>query len=120
MCLSHHWRVTYSPQAALALRSAPVCTWSSACCVGFTVWGEWRSHTCVLCRHCRHRRPLGFSLDDKAVKRAGLDYWPRVDVSVHEAWQDFEDNVLQHVDRVVFYSKQSKHGTVNALDADLT
>lgn len=30
--------------------------------------------------------PLGFSLDDRYVKRAGLDYWPRVDVSV---WQDF-------------------------------
>ena len=27
--------------------------------------------------------PLGFSLDDKALKRAGLDYWPEVDV---HAW----------------------------------
>ncbi|WP_029894360.1 tRNA (cytidine(34)-2'-O)-methyltransferase [Desulfohalovibrio reitneri] len=30
--------------------------------------------------------PLGFSLDDKYLKRAGLDYWPHVDVSV---WPDF-------------------------------
>ena len=82
----------------------------------------------MACGFCGHdtreprspRRPLGFSLDDKAVKRAGLDYWPRVDVSVHDAWQDFETSVLAHVDRVVFYSKKGKHGTVNALDADLT
>jgi len=32
-------------------------------------------------------RPLGFSLDSKQVKRAGLDYWPRVSLSV---WDDFE------------------------------
>ncbi|AII43413.1 hypothetical protein KR100_08575 [Synechococcus sp. KORDI-100] len=27
--------------------------------------------------------PLGFSLDDRQLKRAGLDYWPHVDVTVH-------------------------------------
>lgn len=31
--------------------------------------------------------PLGFSLDDKHLKRAGLDYWPAVDLRV---WNDFE------------------------------
>ena len=30
--------------------------------------------------------PLGFSLDDKRVRRAGLDYWPRVRVRVWPAW----------------------------------
>lgn len=32
-------------------------------------------------------RPFGFSLDDKQVRRAGLDYWPEVDL---EVWQSFE------------------------------
>lgn len=32
-------------------------------------------------------RPLGFSLDSRVVKRAGLDYWPQVDLSV---WDDFD------------------------------
>jgi tRNA (cytidine/uridine-2'-O-)-methyltransferase len=32
-------------------------------------------------------RPLGFSLDDRRVKRAGLDYWPKVKLSL---WDDFE------------------------------
>jgi tRNA (cytidine/uridine-2'-O-)-methyltransferase len=34
-------------------------------------------------------RPLGFSLDDKQVKRAGLDYWPEVDLKVWENWAAF-------------------------------
>ncbi len=35
-------------------------------------------------------RPLGFSLGDKEVRRAGLDYWPRVDVRVWESWAALE------------------------------
>ncbi|MBG0790087.1 MAG: tRNA (cytidine(34)-2'-O)-methyltransferase [Desulfovibrionaceae bacterium] len=33
--------------------------------------------------------PLGFSVDDKHLKRAGLDYWPFVDVTVHPDFDDF-------------------------------
>ena len=29
-------------------------------------------------------KPLGFDISDKAVKRCGLDYWPLVDLHVHE------------------------------------
>jgi len=32
-------------------------------------------------------RPLGFSLADRYLKRAGLDYWPHVNLTV---WEDFE------------------------------
>jgi len=34
--------------------------------------------------------PLGFSLDDRAVKRAGLDYWEHVDLRVWPSWDAFE------------------------------
>jgi tRNA (cytidine/uridine-2'-O-)-methyltransferase len=34
-------------------------------------------------------RPLGFFLDDKRLKRAGLDYWDKVDLQVHDSWNDF-------------------------------
>ncbi len=33
--------------------------------------------------------PLGFSLDDKHVKRAGLDYWRYLDLTVYRDWEDF-------------------------------
>jgi tRNA (cytidine/uridine-2'-O-)-methyltransferase len=29
-------------------------------------------------------KPLGFDIDDRAVRRAGLDYWDQVQLSVHE------------------------------------
>lgn len=48
-----------------------------------------------LCAATRSRlhlvQPLGFSLEDKYLKRAGLDYWPHVDLRVHESWQAFVD-----------------------------
>jgi tRNA (cytidine/uridine-2'-O-)-methyltransferase len=34
--------------------------------------------------------PLGFSLDEKQVKRAGLDYWEHVDLRVWPSWEAFE------------------------------
>ncbi|MBU1230082.1 MAG: tRNA (cytidine(34)-2'-O)-methyltransferase [Proteobacteria bacterium] len=34
--------------------------------------------------------PLGFKIDDRHLKRAGLDYWPHVDLSVHPHWAAFE------------------------------
>jgi tRNA (cytidine/uridine-2'-O-)-methyltransferase len=34
--------------------------------------------------------PLGFSLDERQVKRAGLDYWPHVDLKVWPDWTAFE------------------------------
>ena len=33
--------------------------------------------------------PLGFSLEDRYLKRAGLDYWPHVDVHHYYNWNDF-------------------------------
>ncbi len=33
--------------------------------------------------------PLGFSLEDRYLKRAGLDYWPHVDVHYYPHWSDF-------------------------------
>ena len=34
-------------------------------------------------------RPLGFDISEKAVKRAGLDYWPHLDVAIHDTWEDY-------------------------------
>lgn len=34
-------------------------------------------------------RPLGFHLDDQSVARAGLDYWPYLDLQVHDTWEEY-------------------------------
>lgn len=35
-------------------------------------------------------KPLGFSLDDKQLKRAGLDYHEYADLKIYENWADFK------------------------------
>ena len=37
--------------------------------------------------------PLGFSLDEREVRRAGLDYWPRVDPRVWPSWVALEQEL---------------------------
>lgn len=41
-------------------------------------------------------KPLGFSIDEKAVKRAGLDYWEDVDLVI---WEDIETFLAQIEDK---------------------
>ena len=46
--------------------------------------------TCVATGSRLHLiRPLGFQINDKMIKRAGLDYWPRLDVTVYDDLSDF-------------------------------
>lgn len=39
--------------------------------------------------HLHLIEPMGFSIDDKYVKRAGLDYWHLVTIDVYHNWEDF-------------------------------
>ncbi len=39
--------------------------------------------------HLHLIKPLGFSIDDRTLRRAGLDYWQQVQVSTWENWEDF-------------------------------
>lgn len=48
------------------------------------------ARTCALTGTPLHLiRPLGFSIDEKSVKRAGLDYWHLLDLKVHDSLEDF-------------------------------
>lgn len=48
--------------------------------------------TCVAANTRLHLiEPLGFHINDKMLKRAGLDYWPLLDVTVYDNYQDFLD-----------------------------
>ena len=46
--------------------------------------------------------PLGFSLEDKYLKRAGLDYWPFVELTVYNDWTQY--HAAQHEGRIVALS----------------
>jgi tRNA (cytidine/uridine-2'-O-)-methyltransferase len=56
--------------------------------------------------------PLGFKIDDKHLKRAGLDYWPYVDIRLHESWEDFlrKDGGK----RLLFFSKRARQSYTSA------
>ena len=46
--------------------------------------------TCVVTGTRLHLvEPLGFSLDDKTVRRAGLGYWQNLNVTTYASWEDF-------------------------------
>lgn len=48
------------------------------------------ARTCAATRARLHLvKPLGFDISDKAVKRAGLDYWHMVDIFVYENIDEF-------------------------------
>ncbi len=52
-------------------------------------------------------KPLGFEISDKYLKRAGLDYWPFVDVRVHENFAEAEA-ALRGVPFYFFTTKAKK------------
>lgn len=47
--------------------------------------------------------PLGFDLDDRYLKRAGLDYWPHVRLCVHEGFEAIEE--IFPAERFRFFTK---------------
>lgn len=48
--------------------------------------------------------PLGFELSDKYLKRAGLDYWPYVDLHVHASIEDFWQHAQAEGGRLIGFS----------------
>ena len=51
-------------------------------------------------------RPLGFSLEDRYLKRAGLDYWPHVQPRIWLHWQAFEA-ALPELGEPFFFSAEA-------------
>ncbi|MEB3156548.1 MAG: TrmH family RNA methyltransferase, partial [Cyanobacteriota bacterium] len=52
--------------------------------------------------------PLGFSLDDRHLRRAGLDYWPWVQVQEHGSWSAFCSYRVQRPGRLLAFSRHSQ------------
>lgn len=52
-------------------------------------------------------RPLGFAIDDRKLKRAGLDYWHHLDITYYDGLEDF---YAKHPDAKVYYfTTKAKH-----------
>ena len=45
-------------------------------------------------------KPMGFTVDDKKLKRAGLDYWDKLDITYYDGFDDF---LSKHPDADIYY-----------------
>lgn len=67
--------------------------------------------TCVATQTPLHLvGPLGFSLEDRYLKRAGLDYWENVDLTLHSQWNDFmaHRERTRPASRLVMFTKRAQ------------
>lgn len=53
-------------------------------------------------------KPYGFDLSEKAVRRAGLDYWKHVKIKEYENWEEFLENEKPATDHLYFLSKSAE------------
>lgn len=74
------------------------------------------ARTCLACNATLHLiHPLGFSTDDKMLKRSGLDYWYDVNVQYHDSIFDLYD---KHPDGDYYYIEN--FGTKYYTDVDFS
>lgn len=54
-------------------------------------------------------KPLGFEINDKYLKRAGLDYWDKLDIEYHESLQEFLEKYKPEENNMFFASTKATH-----------
>ncbi len=63
--------------------------------------------TCVATETRLHLiRPLGFRLSEKDIKRAGMDYWDKLDLTVYD---DYDDFVKRNAGAKIYYATTKAH-----------
>jgi len=60
-------------------------------------------------------KPYGFSIDEKAVRRAGMDYWKHVQLSQYDSWQSFLDDRRPMRESLYFFEE---HGAQSVYTPD--
>ncbi|HMM33002.1 MAG TPA: tRNA (cytidine(34)-2'-O)-methyltransferase, partial [Clostridia bacterium] len=65
------------------------------------------SRTCAVTGSRLHLvRPLGFAIDDRQLKRAGLDYWKDLDLTYYDSFEELEQK--HHEGRFFLFSTHAK------------
>lgn len=54
-------------------------------------------------------KPLGFKINDKYLKRAGLDYWDKLEIEEHDNLNAFLEKYNSELDKMFLVSTKSKH-----------
>ncbi len=53
-------------------------------------------------------KPLGFKIDDKSLKRAGLDYWDKLDIEQHDSFKLFLEKYKPEDNNMFFVTTKGK------------
>lgn len=53
--------------------------------------------------------PLGFNISEKAVKRAGLDYWDKLEIEEHDSFKSFLEKYKPEENNMFFVTTKGKH-----------
>ena len=53
--------------------------------------------------------PLGFSISEKQVKRAGLDYWDKLEIEEHTSFEEFSEKYKPEENNMFFVTTKGKH-----------
>ena len=53
--------------------------------------------------------PLGFNISEKAVKRAGLDYWDKLEIEEHKSFEEFLEKYKPEENNMFFVTTKGKH-----------
>ena len=52
-------------------------------------------------------RPMGFTIDDKKLKRAGLDYWDKLDITYYENYEDFLEKHPEALEKIFYFTTKA-------------
>lgn len=52
--------------------------------------------------------PMGFKINDKTLKRAGLDYWDKLDVTIYDCYEDFLERNPEARDRMYMATTKAR------------
>ena len=53
--------------------------------------------------------PLGFDVSEKAVKRAGIDYWDKVEIEEHKSFEEFLEKYKPEEHNMFFATTKGQH-----------
>lgn len=52
-------------------------------------------------------KPMGFTIDDKKLKRAGLDYWDKLDINYYDSYTHFCETHPEAIDNTYFFTTKA-------------
>lgn len=75
--------------------------------------------TCVLTKSTLHLvRPFKFDLSDKSLKKAGIDYWDKLDLKIHYSLEEFEEFVKDKNFYLIETGSDKAYADVRFMDND--